>query len=299
MADSTFTDVTRRDALRLLAGAAAATGLAGGTGGTGEYVVEQGGDCAPVTPLSGDVPVEEFYDYQLVAGEFDGENGASDDGGPYFGSPGTRSLQRADTSQLFLYRGPEGLSLVVLHGSLAESDRGGGSATFTISGLPEDGSWVVKDDYYLDPETGEPAPSNYDRWRTNGSPHAIAWTWGSDLTDGGAFRDLDGALGGDGVTVDPAFGDAAERLSYNYEGRVTDWQVLSGSVDSPDRLSLATDEPVTIRRGSCESEDGGSENVVCHEPPGNPDNSRTLEVGSEAAVQSHLGHGDERGPCDG
>ena len=37
--------------------------------------------------------------------------------------------------------------------------------------------------------------------------------------------------------------------------------------------------------------------VICHHPPGNPDNSRTISVGSEAAVQVHLNHGDTRGPC--
>lgn len=291
-------DVTRRDALRLLAGAAAAGGLAGAARGTDEFVVEQGGDCVPVTPLSGDEPVEAFYDYQLPEGKFAGTAGASDDGGPYFRSLGTEALQRPDTSQLFLYRGPEGLSLVVLHGSLAESDHGGGTATLTFSGLG-DGSWVVKDDYYLDPETGEQASSNHDRWRVVGSTRVVTWTWASDTTDGGAFRDVSDALDG-GVTVDPAFDDAAEELNFHHDGQVTDWHVLSGSADHPDRHSLALDRPVTIRRGTCEEadEDEEDEHVVCHRPPGNPDNERTIRVGSEAAVEAHLGHGDERGPCD-
>lgn len=191
----------------------------------------------------------------------------------------------------------------MLHGSLDGSDRGGGSATFAVSGLPADGSWVAKDDYYLDPETGEPASSNDDRWRVFGSTHLVSWTWSAVSTDGGAFRDLDGALGDDGVTVDPAFDEAAERLSRNYDGRVTDWQVLSGTADDPDRHSLALDEPVVVRRGSCPSGDDEEadedEHVVCHRPPGSPADGRTVEVGREAAVEAHLGHGDERGPCDG
>ncbi len=305
MPDDTAASVTRRGALGLIAGAVAAGGLAGTVGGTGEFVVEQGGDCVPVTPLSGDLPVEAFYDYQLPAGKFEGTSGASDEGGPYFRSLGTEALQRADASLLFLYRGPKGLSLVVLHGSLDEGEHGGGSATFAISGLPADGSWVVQDDRYLDPETGEPAGTNYDRWRVVGSTHVVTWTWTADSTDGGAFRDVSSALDG-GVTVDPAFDDAAERLAHNYDGTVTDWQVLSGALDDPDRRSLALDEPVTIRKGSCPSteEDEGDdededERVVCHRPPGNPENERTIRVGSDSAVEAHLGHGDERGPCDG
>ena len=36
--------------------------------------------------------------------------------------------------------------------------------------------------------------------------------------------------------------------------------------------------------------------VVCHTPPGNPDNQHTITVGSPA-VQAHLKHGDTLGPC--
>jgi hypothetical protein len=36
--------------------------------------------------------------------------------------------------------------------------------------------------------------------------------------------------------------------------------------------------------------------VICHHPPGNPTNERTLSVG-ESAVPAHLAHGDELGPC--
>lgn len=36
--------------------------------------------------------------------------------------------------------------------------------------------------------------------------------------------------------------------------------------------------------------------TVCHVPPGNPDNTRTITVGY-AAAQDHLAHGDHPGPC--
>lgn len=38
--------------------------------------------------------------------------------------------------------------------------------------------------------------------------------------------------------------------------------------------------------------------VVCHIPPGNPDNEHTIVVGP-SALQAHLNHGDEEEACDG
>jgi hypothetical protein len=44
-------------------------------------------------------------------------------------------------------------------------------------------------------------------------------------------------------------------------------------------------------------EDDEDETVICHIPPGNPGNRRTIEVGG-GAVSAHLGHGDHVGECD-
>jgi hypothetical protein len=139
------------------------------------FVLAQGDRCLPLTPLSGSDPVEAFYDYQLPA-QYEGV-GASDDGGPYFSSGGTVELQRVDKSLLFLYNGPEGLSLVLVHGKVEASNRGGGSATFSFAGLPAGGAWVVQDDLYVDRETGELAASNYDRWQFGETTARVAWTW--------------------------------------------------------------------------------------------------------------------------
>jgi hypothetical protein len=38
--------------------------------------------------------------------------------------------------------------------------------------------------------------------------------------------------------------------------------------------------------------------VICHIPPGNPDNAHDIEVSSNA-VPAHLAHGDSLGSCDG
>ena len=41
----------------------------------------------------------------------------------------------------------------------------------------------------------------------------------------------------------------------------------------------------------------GEKVTVCHLPPGNPENPRTIAVG-ESAVGDHLDHGDDLGECD-
>ncbi|OJY29418.1 MAG: hypothetical protein BGO98_47020 [Myxococcales bacterium 68-20] len=43
-------------------------------------------------------------------------------------------------------------------------------------------------------------------------------------------------------------------------------------------------------------EASGKKATVCHRPPGNPNNAKTLEVGP-SALAAHLGHGDTEGPC--
>lgn len=61
--------------------------------------------------------------------------------------------------------------------------------------------------------------------------------------------------------------------------------------------------------GACEGDDGTGEEpptdegedaevkvLVCHVPPGNPDNPQTIEVG-ESALPAHLAHGDTEGEC--
>ena len=46
-----------------------------------------------------------------------------------------------------------------------------------------------------------------------------------------------------------------------------------------------------------ELEDAGEDKVtLCHIPPGNPDNKKTITVGA-SAVDAHLAHGDTLGPC--
>lgn len=252
------TSTTRRAILSTIGGLAIG-GIASGRGRAqgrteSEYALVQGGECVTITPIRGDLPVEAFYDYQLPAKYASDANGATaGDTAPY-ASAGTRDLQRTATTTIFLYHGPEGLSLVVLHGNVRNSE--GGAVTFRISGLPTDGKWIVKDDLYREPDTGELASTNYDRWRLDGAEHRIDWTWGSSGTDGGVFRDL-----GDDfeVVVRPAFNEASPLYEEHYEGRITDWEFLVGPDGTDDRVSLDLSEPIRIETGACKrSSDAGA-----------------------------------------
>lgn len=195
----------------------------------GSYVVEQGTQCEVITPLSGEGTAEGFYDYR---------SHNTHDADYAYSSHGTTGLQRNDTSTLFLYEGPEGLSLVIVHDRLG-GGTAGGTAEFEIVGLPADGGWTVEDDDYSD--------NADDVWNHGDVWSEIAWSWGEDRTDGGAFTGLGSEFE---VTVDPAFN--AQQSTFAPHGTVTGMHVLSGSAGRPDRIALSNaSDPVVIRSGTC------------------------------------------------
>ena len=53
-------------------------------------------------------------------------------------------------------------------------------------------------------------------------------------------------------------------------------------------ISLVASAPVTVA--------GDDKVIICHIPPGNPDNAHEIEV-SVNAVPAHLAHGDNVGSC--
>lgn len=196
----------------------------------------QGDRCIPITPLSGEETVKAMYNYQLKSAS----NPYAYSYGDLFGSAGTTDLQRDDTSILFLYDGPEGLSLVGVHGKL-RGGSDGGAATFVFRGL-DDGTWVVKDDQY-------DGPNNIDRWDHGETRTRVDWAWFRNRTDGFAYRGLEGDLP---VNIDPVFNERAALYdAYGEQATVEEWQVLSGDRDDPERHSLALDEPITLVRGGC------------------------------------------------
>lgn len=208
------------------------------------FVLEQGDECVELTPITGQQPVEEFYDYRYPTDEYDSVSGSDGDS---YSSHGTTDLQKDATSILFLYDGPEGLSLVVVHGKL-EGDGNGGVVSFTLEGMPEDASWVVKDDYYA--EDGEPAVTNYDQWDGDGTDHQVDWAYAAGRTDGGAARGLGEEFE---VSITPAFNaDAVIDAGLSDSGTIEAWEALSADGDSPERFSLEMDAPVTISTGTCE-----------------------------------------------
>lgn len=221
---------TRRSFLSAAGAAIVGGALATGTASAAEsasFHLTQGEHCIPLRPLRGDDPVKAFYDYRNER----------------YSSHGTQSLQRADTSLLFLYEGPKGVSLVFVHGKLGGSGDGG-SVSFDISGLPSSGEWLVEDDSY-------DGQRRYDRWKTNDTTATIDWTWDGGRADGAVF----GYLGDDtDIEIDPAFNEDAALFGKHYDGTIEDWQALSGDRSNPTRTSLDRSTPVRIESGPCPSE---------------------------------------------
>ncbi|RQH03194.1 hypothetical protein [Natrarchaeobius oligotrophus] len=210
------------------------------------YVVEQGDACQPIEPISTSRTVESFYDYRNHETHPDSEPEERQ-----YSSYGTAHLQEDDTSHLMLHEGTDGVSLVIVHDRL-DSETDGGVATFDIVGLPGESEWVVQDDLY----DGE---SNMVEWYEDDNHFGASWIWAEGRTDGGAIR---GGLNDEfSLTIHPAFNEDAELYGaediydpdYAGDGEITDWHVLSGSFEDPDRIELSSlDEPVTIRTGTCD-----------------------------------------------
>lgn len=178
----------------------------------GPFVVEQGSNSWSVSALSNGESVDDFF--------INNDN---------YGQT-TTNVERRDVSELFLWDGPNGVSLIVIHDK--HNDGSGGVVSFRITGLPtERGKWVVMDDFE--------ATHDFDS-ETDTAPD---WKWYPCCSDGGVFRGgLDGPFE---LTIHPAFNGEAERSS---GGRIGEWQFLSGSATTPDRIELDMDQAVTIRR---------------------------------------------------
>lgn len=166
--------------------------------------IEQPSNSLEITPLEGQEPVEDAYR-----------------------GNGSLSLPKeSNTSLLFFYDGPNGVSLVAIQDS---GDGSGGRATLDFDGLPADGEWVVQDDH------------NTNDFRD--APDTIKWLWYGCCADGGAFRGgLDGYVDDTqppGITIHP-----------NFKRGIDNWIALSGSVDDPDRFELNMEEDLSLDGGS-------------------------------------------------
>lgn len=241
---------SRRSTLQALGTLLAAGGVTGAVAAQrddGSYRISQADQTVAVEPLSGDRPVEELYSYRLPD-QYEGVGVHDVAGGPYYESAGTRDLQRESTTITFLYDGPDGLSLVTVHGRATdeadvERSASGGSVTWDVAVDADDADWLVRDDQYWDRETGERATSNFDNWDVDGDRHRIDWTWSGEATDGGVLGYLGEASA---LVIDPSYNEQATLYEEEYAGDVTDWQFLSGAIDDPDRFALALDEPLGV-----------------------------------------------------
>lgn len=184
-------------------------------------VLELAGERVPLSPLSfRNQTIREFY-------------GVDDPNRSGFHRPSRSNtatdLERPRTSRLFLYRGPDGLSYVILHGS----DGGpGGAASFGIEHAPRSGDLVVQDDR-----------DDAVRCRPNCALH---WSWGGDdSSDGAVYQPLADEFE---VRITPRFNDRAVPDAPD-GATVERWQVLSGDARDPDATDLPLDRPVTLRSG--------------------------------------------------
>ncbi|MDS0259918.1 hypothetical protein NDI56_10985 [Haloarcula sp. S1CR25-12] len=223
-----------------------------GEAGNQSYVAVQNGECVPITSFTGEESAREFYDYRLPE-EF-ADNPYVNATGEAFGSEGTTELQEPNTSIVFLYTDTQGTnetsdddtSLVLVHGAEADDSSDGGTATFTITNLPEDGEWEVRDDDYE-------GATNEDNWNVSETETVVDWLWGEAATDGGAFTGLDNDTN---VTIDPAFNEASALANTTNgtnttSGTVQQWQVLSNETDDVNRTDLELNQSLQLAAGTC------------------------------------------------
>ncbi|WP_265107825.1 CARDB domain-containing protein [Halosolutus halophilus] len=211
--------------------AVATVGAAPAQQGSDKYSVIQGDQCITIEPLGfAHQSAEEFYDYRTPD---------TDPSSPTYSSHGTRNLQEDDTSIVFLHESRDGLSLGFVH-DRTNGNSSGGAATFQISGLPEDGEWVIEDDNY------DGADDEFDH---RNETSRISWVWAQNRSDGAVFN---GGLEDDfAIEVFPMFNDEADFRVY--DGEISDWEVISGPPNDRKRTSLDMREPIVIQSGGCDS----------------------------------------------
>lgn len=201
------------------------------------FALYQGDRCAEITALGGGTQsISERYDYRTPY---------TDLASYQYASFGTTAIQRSNTSQLFVYRGRSGYSLVFLHDSISD-DRGGGAISANVSGLPPDGEWVVEDDRY---------PGRDDVFSHENTSSHIEWVWNSgNRTDGGAFRGLTSPEYRT-ITIDMQFNDDSARYPFEKwsqpteRNRITTWIARSGTGAV---YPLTMNQSVQLRPGSCD-----------------------------------------------
>jgi len=200
----------------------------------GPIAVSQNGQCLEVSPYgTATRTVEQFYDYRSPNTNPSGE---------LWGSYGTRDLQVTDGSVLLFYEGADGISAVIVHDEVGESN--GGTVSFEIEDIPDSADVAVEDDSYDD------RVDNFDYFE-GGTRAAIDWKWGPNRSDGIAIRGVDQATQTP-MRIEPRFNDDADKWdSWNYAGpehRIEGWYLRSGD-GNVQKLNMTS--PLEIRAGGC------------------------------------------------
>jgi hypothetical protein len=192
------------------------------------YVVEQGDRCIPVDAV-GDAS-------ETISAHYDYRSGI----GTEYASYGTTDRQASQVSQLYVFRGSQGDSLLFLHDRL-QDDAGGGSVSMSVEGLPVARNWTVEDDDYQ---------GQNDRFQHGPTGSDIDWVWAPNRTDGAAVRGV-AESGYAEITIDATFGEGSygdEALDWPYADDDLDWRVGNGDGTL---VPLDGDDTVAFRHGTC------------------------------------------------
>jgi hypothetical protein len=186
------------------------------------YTITQNGIETPITPLTGTDSASAFFNY--------------------YNSSSHTGHELADKSVLFLYEDTvtNNVSLVIIHDAIT-GDPDGGSATWTIDGLPAGGTVLVSDD-----------PGEF----INGTGANVGkafgtWNWLSAYTDGGVIYLLDDPAISTiplNVTIDGTFNDG-----------ISEWVLFAGQgIDVPLEMTPGTPfETVTLTSTGIDSDADG------------------------------------------
>ena len=186
------------------------------------FEVSYGADSELVAPFNGTEPITDVYDYSGVTAGIE--------------------LQKEDTARLFLYDGPNGLSLGTVLDSTSSDD--GGQTGYEIDGFPADGAWVIKDD-----------PGD-----TYGTKPAWSWNSGGN-TDGGVIR---GGFDGEfEITITPELNEGRDDPQNDEDGIVNGWEFVhgefeNGSFQNVEVIDLeVNDEPQSVTITPSGQQDSG------------------------------------------
>ena len=232
------------------------------------YVVKQGGQCHEVTALGdGTQSVSDFYDYRTPN---------TDPSSNSYSSFGTEHLQQNQVSQLFLYNGSEGVSLVMLHDKMRDGPSAS-TTTFRLSGLPDSREWIVEDDDY---------PNRDDEFIHNGTESTIHWKWAKHRNDGAVVRGLEDTGSYSAIQIDPGFNEEAaywgnQPGDWPYSGdsanRTDAWRLITqpgqNSTSAGQRVDLSMGQNLTIEPGSCGTSDSAPSAALSAQPTTAEENS--------------------------